>query len=684
MSSVSDRVDPNVPPVAPAEPRGKLVLLAAVLVAAALISYANSFTAPFIFDDQNWIVHYRQLENLPEDLRKLRVANRPLIHLSVALNYALAGLDVRGYHLLNLAVHIMAGLTLFGIVRWTVQIWNQRRAQDLPATSISFAVALLWLVHPLHTGSVTYLIQRCESMMGMFFLLCLYCVIRGSQARRGRPWYVASVVACVLGLGCKEVMVTAPPVVLLYDRVFLCDSWREVFRRRGWVHGLLWGAVLVFVAILLPKILGGAGGTVGFAYQALSPLEYLRSQPGVILHYLRLAFWPRSLCLDYLWPPATLPAEIYPPAAVIVGLLIGSLVALRYRPWLGFLGLAFFLILAPTSSMMPIADLAFEHRMYLPLASVVVLLVLALYSVTRRFLRDPAGRRLAQVGTLVVAATALAALTCERNADYGDPVRIWSKVLEISPHNWRAHSALAEAYRQRGDVERERHHYEQALAAKPDHERLHVSMAACLARADDLDGAEFHYRRAVELKPDYVQALLDGASLFQRRQKWDQAMQAYRRVLQVRPDHADAQRNLAFVLWRTGRIREAVPAYRRLLELRPEMAGIKAHLAKILATSDDAALRNGAEALQLAEEARRALGETDYRVLDALGAAYAALGRYDDACRAVSKSLELARSSGKEEKCEELKSRLELYQSRKPYRSTPTQPAAIALPSDVD
>ncbi len=201
MSPVSHLADPNVPPTAPAVPRRKIVLLAALLVLATLISYLNSLTAPFIFDDQNWIVHYRQLRSLPADLGKLRVTDRPLVHLSVALNYALGQLDVRSYHVFNLAVHMIAGLALFGIVRWTVQLSNQRSQRNLPATSISFAVALLWLVHPLQTGSVTYVIQRCESMMGMFFLLCLYGVIRGSQSRRGWLWYVASIVACVLGPG---------------------------------------------------------------------------------------------------------------------------------------------------------------------------------------------------------------------------------------------------------------------------------------------------------------------------------------------------------------------------------------------------------------------------------------------------------------------------------------------------
>ncbi len=201
-------------------------------------------------------------------------------------------------------------------------------------------------------------------------------------------------------------------------------------------------------------------------------------------------------------------------------------------------------------------------------------------------------------------------------------------------------------------------------------------LPACLVRA--IWTAEFHNRRAVELKPDYVQALYNCAAVLERKQEWDEAGQFYRRVLQVKPDHAEAQRNLASLLWRTGRIREAVPEYRRLLELRPNMAGVKAHLAKILATSDDATVRDGAQALQLAEEARRAIGDRNDRVFDALAAAYAELGRYDDACRAASRSLELAKAAGQEAGFEELESRLKLYQSRRPYRSTPTEPAPVA------
>ena len=235
--------------------------------------------------------------------------------VSMAVNYYFGQLNVLGYHLVNLAIHLMAGLVLFGLVRRTLQLLPRYTQASGTADYVAFAAALIWLVHPLQTQSVTYIIQRAESMMGLFYLLCLYCTLRGSQASRSWPWYVAAIAACWLGMGTKQVMVTAPVVVLLYDRVFLADGWKEVFRRR-WAVYLAFVPAIVWLGFMTVREASRTERAVaGFGMQDLTPLEYLGTQGGVIVHYLRLAVWPDRLCLDYSWPVAESVQTIFLPGA---------------------------------------------------------------------------------------------------------------------------------------------------------------------------------------------------------------------------------------------------------------------------------------------------------------------------------------------------------------------------------
>ncbi|HKD36724.1 MAG TPA: glycosyltransferase family 39 protein, partial [Pirellulales bacterium] len=220
--------------------------LAAIFVAAIAV-FGNSFNGDLIFDDLGWITnnptihHLWPLDNVLFPQHNGFDSGRPVLNLTLAINYAISGNDPRSYHVVNIAIHILAGWTLFGIVRRTLLTPALRARFAAAATPLALAVTLLWLVHPLQTGSVSYVIQRTEALVGLFYLLTLYCVIRGAESDRPRRWYAAAVVACFLGMGTKEVMATAPLVVLLYDRAFLAGSFSEAFRRR-------WGLYLAMAA----------------------------------------------------------------------------------------------------------------------------------------------------------------------------------------------------------------------------------------------------------------------------------------------------------------------------------------------------------------------------------------------------------------------------------------------------
>ena len=227
---------------------------AVIMGLAGVLAYANSLSGPFIFDDQLSIVENQQIREwwqlgtvlFPE--HEQATAGRPLVNLSFALNYALGGLNVGGYHIVNLAFHLMSGLLVFGIVRRTLELPRLRDRFGGTGLNLGFAAALLWTLHPLNTEAVNYLTQRTELMMALFYLLTLYAAIRASHSR-AHTWGAIAVLACAAGMACKESMVTAPVVVVLYDAIFLFESLRRALGKRGRFYLALGASWMVLVAV---------------------------------------------------------------------------------------------------------------------------------------------------------------------------------------------------------------------------------------------------------------------------------------------------------------------------------------------------------------------------------------------------------------------------------------------------
>jgi Flp pilus assembly protein TadD len=579
-------------------------LLRLVLLIAATAAYWPSFRGVFIFDDWRHIVGNRRLQSFSTFWPELAWNTRPTIYLTLWLNYRIGRLDVLGYHVLNFAVHCLAGLILFSLVRGTLRLPPIDKRWGRWADAAALVVALLWLVHPLQTQAVTYIIQRCESMMGMFYLLCLYSVLRASQSAGPWKWYVAGVAAGWLGMGCKEVMATAPLVILLYDRIYLSPSWAMVFRRRWGFYLALTLAVAWLVVVVVHNMAFPLPGYE--AYAPPSPLQYLLSQPAIILHYLWLAIYPwGELCLDYRWPVAQGWREVVLPGLAVLGIFAASVLALVRWPRIGFLAFSFFLILAPTSSLNPIADLAFDHRMYLPLALLIVLGLLGFSSVTRRFLR-PRRRRILVYATSVTVLLALYTVsTVSRNRLFTQPDAVWRNVLHHAPNNARAYDNLGVALYLAGDPDRalplfrraielepnapEGYHnamwalrrkrdlpgavaiLRQGVAAAPRSEMLHDDLGFLLDYQGKTDEAAAQYRLAIQCNPGYGQSYYYLGRLLQRRGASEEAIPPLRAALEISPLDAPCSFWLALAYQRCGRFPQAIRQYRRTLELAPAM-----------------------------------------------------------------------------------------------------------------
>src|SRR2546422_887283 len=306
----------------PPRPSGGPSWLPLVVIGAALGAYHNAFQNPFQFDDQPHILRNPHIRHLWPPWEAIVQTTRPLVQLSLALNYAVSGLDVWSYHAVNLAIHALAALALLGVIRRTLMQSDLPDRYRSAATGLALAAALIWVVHPLQTEAVTYVIQRSESLAGLFYLLTLYCVIRGADSSGGKPLHAAAVVSCALGMASKPIMTTAPLAVLIYDRMFLSRSFRQLWSQRRMLYIGLFGTMG-----LLPLLF--ANGPLEWRTSAglrtgITPLAYAMTEPGVILHYLRLCLWPHPLCLDYGWPIAKTPSAVWAPALIVAALVIAA------------------------------------------------------------------------------------------------------------------------------------------------------------------------------------------------------------------------------------------------------------------------------------------------------------------------------------------------------------------------
>ena len=561
------------PPAAPPAPARSVLLPVLALSAASLAAYVNSFRVPFLMDDDGAVLKNPSVWNLadlgavlgPSD--GMTTAGRPLLNLSFAINHALGGESVAGYHAVNLLVHVLAGLTLFGIVRRTLGLARMAPATRDAAWVVALVSALWWTLHPLQTASVTYISQRAEAMMGLCYLFTLYAFIRGTDSGTKTGWLWVSVAVCAMGMAIKEPMATAPVLVLLYDRVFVSGSFPEAWRR----HRVAYAGLAVSWLLLAVLMLSHSHAARGIGATAdVTPWIYALTEFKVVVRYLGLALWPHPLVFDY--GPGILLGGIsaaLPWMLGVAALLGATAYTWRRSPAIGFLGCAFFLILAPTSTVVPVTFQPMaESRLYLPLAAVLVGLVLAIHRI--------AGRRTLVVGAVVAAL--FLALTVRRNADYATEQGIWEDNLTKQSGNWRAHYSLALLYSKMPGREADAlEQFAATVQLRPDHADAQSNLAGMLLNQPGrLAESIAHAEAALRLNPNHVFAHANlGLALFQVPGRENEALAHFFTAVQLDPNDIEARSTLANALWSTpGRLPEALVQYEAAIRLKPDRADL--------------------------------------------------------------------------------------------------------------
>lgn len=461
----------------------------------ACIAYSNSFSGQFIFDDLPAIVENRMIRSLPP-LSDLLFQNagplqgRPFPALSFILNFHFGELNVFGYHLFNLLIHIACGVLIYGIVFQFCQLKKVSGDFKNSANLIAFAIASIWIVHPLTTGSVCYVTQRTGSMMSLAYLGTFYCTLRSLNSEKKLKWMILASFVCLLGVGCKETIVTAPFVCGLL--VFFASEKNFTDKVKTYAP-LFLGLMLTWVGIALVRVFTPRAGTVGFSI-GISPFFYLVNQIHVICAYLRLSLIPYPLNLDYGVPVPYNIAETILPLIILLSFFAFPFIIWKKNIFISYLVFCFFIILSPTSSFVPILlEVGAERRMYLPLLPLIALGVIGFLMIKKRF---QLSKKFSQTVFLLIIFS-FTSITILRTADYNNPARIWESAKRRLPTNKRAWLNTGHALMEQGKLEQAAMNFKHVLKLDPNNKNALTNLCG-------LENRKGNYKQALEYVKDFL------------------------------------------------------------------------------------------------------------------------------------------------------------------------------------
>lgn len=545
------------------------------IVALAFLVYGNVLQAPFLFDDSVNITDNPSIRLTSLTLKSLGraafespTAHRPVAFLSFALNYYLHGYNVFGYHLVNILIHAATAILLFYLLRATLLLDSMKDLHGRHAATISFLAATLWLVHPLQTQTVTYVVQRMTGMSAMFYVMSMLFYVRARLAD-GRKKKTFLLMACLtsglLALGSKEIAVTLPFFILLYEWYFLQDLDGAWLKRRSPAIGVI-SAVLVLVCLLylgghpVERILGGYG------WRDFTLPQRVMTEFRVVLYYMSLLFFPHPsrLSLFHDFPLSTSLLEpsttLYSLAGIVTIFTLAWRVARRER-LLSFAIFWFLGNLVLESSVISL-EIIFEHRNYLPSMFVVAAFVSLLF-------------RFASWRRLHLAILPLLVLLCtlwslERNSIWRDELAFWQDSVAKAPSEARAYSSLGVVIARSGNPQDAIPYYLKAVQLKPSFSEAYNNLGISLAMSGRLEEAVENFRKALVSWPDSKSAHYNLGMALERLGRIEESISHYREVIKIRPDEVKALFLLANALFRLERYGEARQFYARVLELQPD------------------------------------------------------------------------------------------------------------------
>lgn len=432
---------------------------------------------------------------------------RPLTAISFSLNHYLWGRETFSFHLTNIIIHILNGILVFVLVRSTLYIINESHSNNSDA--IAFLTALLFSIHPVQTESVSYIYQRAESLSSFFYLTSIISFIRAYQAEsRGKKVLYQGLffASFILSLMCKEIAITLPLIAFIFGLYFFRRDrvWRNIA-----LPGVLILAGLYITALKLNSIQGNPN--VGYQLKEYTAWEYLLTQINVIVHYLRLIIFPINQNLDYDFPSTKtfFEAGTLMNFALLFSMICLTIYLLKKQRGISFFILWFFIILLPSSSIMPLSDACVEHRLYLPSIGTFFISALAMVHLSGLLKTASGSKHLTLAVCIICILTFLSAATYQRNLIWESRLAMWKDVVRKSPKKGRAHNNLASIYSMSGDQKSAIKEYLTALTLTPGNTETYYNLGSIFEEFGTLDLARDFYIVFVKYDPDHQQAVLE-------------------------------------------------------------------------------------------------------------------------------------------------------------------------------
>ena len=577
-----------------------------ILAILAILIYSNTFHADFAFDDEQYIVQnpaiknfnyfleplsVLELTNIPANLR-YNFITRIAAYFTFALNYHIHGLNVTGYHVVNLLIHIINALLVYFFIRLlfrTPFFSNVRqRLKSAPfLTPDVFALfsALIFVSHPVQTQAVTYITQRLASLATLFFLLSLLSYVKSRISGTGAVKYVLygiSLLSAVTAMLIKEISFTLPVLILLFEILFMSEKyWKRAV--------LLLPFALTMLIIPTTILMAQDSISIDAIDQSMNILasspdmdrmDHLFTQFRVIVTYIRLLFFPLNQNLDYDYPVynSFFALPVFFSFLFLVFLFCMGVYALyrsnkesgdkSYAHRLIGLGILwFFMTLSVESSIIPIKDIIFEHRLYLPSVGFIIAIMAAITLLAQKANNRRAVNVMAAV--IIVISLLLGGAAYARNRVWKNNIVLWEDVIKKSPFKVRPHINLGLAYYEKGRIDDAISTYLRAIDIQPDAEALY-NLGTAYDKKGRIDDAISAYLRAIQMQPNFAQAHNNLGILYGREGHMDKAMNEFLMTIQIDPNHAKAHNNLGILYGMQGHTDKAVKEYLTAIQISPD------------------------------------------------------------------------------------------------------------------
>jgi Tfp pilus assembly protein PilF len=577
-------------------------LFIAILI---FVAYSNTFSVPFQFDDKYVIVNNPLVKNLHNFTKSIKTEgplkdfinnSRYIGFLTFAVNYKLHDTSVIGYHIFNLSIHIINSLLLYFFVKLSFKTPVLHKSTFVIYSEyVAFFSALIFACHPIQTQAVTYIWQRVTSLATLFYLLSFVMYIKtrlsynktlenGSAIKhRTKPvlYYLISLISAVLAMITKEIAFTLPVLIFVYEFMFF----------KGRVKKRVICLIPLFITLIiiplsftgLDKPFGELLGNVDEIMKWKKDIpqkDYFFTQFRVIMTYLRLLFFPINQNIDYDY---TLYHSIFDPGVFLSFLFIltifGSGIYLFYRfrysavqiRLISFGIFWFFITLSVESSIIPLRNVIFEHRLYLPLSGMSVAFVTGLFIFTDSLGEKWKNTKLIMAVTLIMIVMTLTSATYLRNNVWKSEISLWEDVVKKSPKKSRGHDNLGVAYQSEGLIDKAIEQYKIALSLEWNYLDTHYNLGTAYRSKGMIDKAIEQFRTALTLQPYDWKIYNALGSVYGIKGLTDKAIENFRIAIKLKPDFASAHYNLGVAYRAKGLIEKANEHFRIAQRVNPSL-----------------------------------------------------------------------------------------------------------------